>query len=108
MDMQTTIDEDNKEIDEDATDFELPNPRKIWVQYLITIGMWILFNDFINGFTEEGINFLHDGLYIEYVFQLPPHVRFAEGYEELASGRTQVCFTKEENGVNYNFWHYYY
>jgi len=25
-------------------------------------------------------------------------VRFAEGYEELASGRTQICFTKEENG----------
>ncbi|KAE9556145.1 hypothetical protein FO519_000633 [Halicephalobus sp. NKZ332] len=84
MDMETTIEEENKEIDEDATAFELPNPGKIWMQYLITI--------------EEGLNFPHDGLYVEYVFQLPPHVRFAEGYEELASGRTQVCFTKEEDG----------
>ena len=39
MDMQATVNEDSREVDEDATAFELPNPKKIWVQYLITIGL---------------------------------------------------------------------
>lgn len=43
------------------------------------------------------MNFPNDGIYIEYAFELPSHVRYGEGYEELAYGRTQICFTKSEN-----------
>uniref|UniRef100_A0AC34PV61 Meckel syndrome type 1 protein n=1 Tax=Panagrolaimus sp. JU765 TaxID=591449 RepID=A0AC34PV61_9BILA len=75
--------EDNVKDDSDSALFELPDPRKIWIQYLITI--------------EEGVNFLHDGLSVEYMIELPSHIKAARGYEEMMSGQTQVCFTKSQN-----------
>lgn len=49
---------------------------------------------------EEAVNFPHNGLYIEYKIDLPSNVKFTENSKNCSFGRTQICFTKEENTVN--------
>uniref|UniRef100_A0A7E4VAW8 Arrestin_C domain-containing protein n=1 Tax=Panagrellus redivivus TaxID=6233 RepID=A0A7E4VAW8_PANRE len=71
------------ENDETTSAFELPEKNKIWMHYLITI--------------DEGINFPHDGNHIEYRFELPRHVNIVPSSDNQSQGRTQVCFSKEEN-----------
>uniref|UniRef100_A0AC34F6L9 Meckel syndrome type 1 protein n=1 Tax=Panagrolaimus sp. ES5 TaxID=591445 RepID=A0AC34F6L9_9BILA len=70
-------------IEEDAAAFELPDAKTIWMHYLIII--------------DEAIDFPHNGLYIEYKFQLPSNVKFAESSLQFSQGRTQICCMKEEN-----------
>uniref|UniRef100_A0A914P4G9 Meckel syndrome type 1 protein n=1 Tax=Panagrolaimus davidi TaxID=227884 RepID=A0A914P4G9_9BILA len=78
-----TDENDGKGIEEDAAAFVLPNPKRIWMHYLIII--------------DEAIDFPHNGLYIEYKFQLPSNVKFTKNSEQFSHGRTQICFMKEEN-----------
>ncbi|KAI1714486.1 ciliary basal body-associated, b9 protein domain-containing protein [Ditylenchus destructor] len=60
--------------------FDLPEPHIHWIHYLIHI--------------EEGINFPHDGLFVEYLVELPSNVEILE--KERITGRSQICFTKSE------------
>lgn len=43
IDVNDYLNGSHKDIDEDATIFDLPNQNKIWMQYLITIGLLFLF-----------------------------------------------------------------
>ncbi|KAI1733343.1 ciliary basal body-associated, b9 protein [Ditylenchus destructor] len=60
--------------------FDLPEPHIHWIHYLIHI--------------EEGMNFPHDGLFVEYFVELPSNVEILE--KERITGRSQICFTKGE------------
>uniref|UniRef100_A0A915E2E7 Uncharacterized protein n=1 Tax=Ditylenchus dipsaci TaxID=166011 RepID=A0A915E2E7_9BILA len=60
--------------------FDLPEAHMHWMHYFINI--------------EEGINFLHDGLFVEYTVELPANVQAVD--KDQLNGRSQLCYSKGE------------
>jgi hypothetical protein len=58
-------------------------------------------------FVEEGINFPHDGLYVEYTLEIPPNMEILQ--KDAIFGRTQICFTQDRGAVSIPsfFLHFY-
>ena len=58
-------------------------------------------------FVEEGINFPHDGLYVEYTLEIPPNMEILQ--KDAIFGRTQICFTQVRGAVSIPsfFLHFY-
>ena len=86
------------EQEEETTTFNLPGGSTVWLHYLVNLGDFIMLCCSKSLFyLEEGINFPHDGLYIEYCLELPPNMELLQ--KDVLFGRTQICFTQERGAV---------